>query len=138
MEKKSPLRGKKNNMKIFARFTQLKERYYCKKANSCEMQILGSLFTTDVGCPPELQFMELGFKPEDDYISGQAVTIDLEENVVEIRDESDYDWETDPVFRMPIEQYRKMMSLWKDLCKIKPKEIIITWDGKEITVEGRN
>jgi len=124
-------------MKTFARFSRWGERYDCEKANSREMQILGMFLISEVGCPPNTTFMEVGVNPKIRGIEGQAASIEIVGDVAEMRDVWE-DEETGPVFRIPKDQYLKMMGLWKDLYKVKPKEITVTWDGKEITVEGKN
>jgi len=124
-------------MKSFVRFSKWEELYLCKKASDRETSILGLLLATDVGFRTDNFFTAWLDDPTLTGVSSNATMVDLEEgDIIEIRDMLDD--ETGPVFRIPKDQYLKMMGLWKFLCKVKPKEITVTWDGKEITVEGRN
>ena len=61
----------------------------------------------------------------------------VQEDIVELWDDLD-PHETGQAFRIPKDQYLKMIKLWKELCIAKSKEIFITWDGKEIVVVGNN
>ena len=59
----------------------------------------------------------------------------LDDGTIEIKDLFD---QSDPVFRMPKEEFRKMVLQWQKVVAKRPKEIIITWDGKHIHVEGKD
>ena len=131
-------------MKNFARFSQYRNRYWCEESTNFEMYLIGSLFGTDIGCRID-DFFTKWLEFEYGGAGGNATTVSfyedpetwevLDRNIVEIRDALDE--ENGPVFRMPTKEYKKMVLQWQALCKLKPKEIIITWDGKKITVEGK-
>ena len=112
-------------------------RYWPQKKSHPKMDLIGILFSTDIGCPADRFFIDWLDNPNSWGAGGNATTVDLLKNgTVEIRDVLDK--EQGPVFVMPKEEYRKMVLEWQELCKHRPREIIITWDGKEVTVEGRN
>jgi len=119
-------------------FKWVDERYWCIGADSLEMHNVGSLFSTEIGCPPKKFFVEWIDNPNIYRAHGNIITVDLLEKrtIIEIRNVLDE--EEGPAFRMPKEEYIKMFWLWEAICKKRPREIIIFWDGKEITVEGRN
>jgi len=126
-------------MKSFVRFSKWEDHYSIKDYRGDEYGILGIFFIDDVSCSTIMYnfFTEWLDKPNINRVGGNIITVDLEENdIIEIRNVLDE--EAGPAFRIPKDQYLKMMGLWKDLCKVKPKEITVTWDGKEITVEGKN
>ena len=101
------------------------------------MDLIGTFFATEIRCAQDTYFTEWMGDPDAWGAGGNLITVDaIKDGAVEIRNILDEEW--GPAFIMPKEQYRKMVLEWQELCKQKPKEIIITWDGKEITVEGRN
>ena len=132
-------------MKNFARFSQYRNRYWCEESTNFEMYLIGSFFGTDIGCRTDDFFTKwLSFSNQFGPGGNATVvcfyedekTYRVDRNIVEIRDALDE--ENGPVFRMPTKEYKKMVLQWQALCKLKPKEIIITWNGKKIIVEGRN
>jgi len=110
--------------------------YSCKKSSSHKIGILGLLLSTDIGCRTDRFFTEWLDDPDAWGAGSNATTVDgMKDGTVEIRDVLDDD--EGPAFVMQKEQYRKMVVEWQELCKQRPREIIITWDGKEVTVEGK-
>ncbi|MCK5633033.1 hypothetical protein KAH94_04740 [bacterium] len=125
-------------MKDFIRFGRDEDGYWPIKKSSYNLDLICSLFRTDIRCDQGDFFTRWLDNPMAWGAGGDATEVELSEddpNVVEIKHTL---LEDIPVFRMPKEEYRKMVLQWQALCKIKPKEIIITWDGKCVTVEGRN
>ena len=91
----------------------------------------------DVGCRTDDFFTDWLNNPKLTGVGGNATTVDLKEDgIIEIRNVRNKKARSE--FRIPKKQYLKMMSLWKNLCKVKQKEIIITWNGKKIIVVGNN
>ena len=114
------------------------EIHFDAKSSCPEMSIVGAFLAVDVSCRQHERFTNWIGGGKLFGICGDATSVELtdEGDIIEIRDLLDE--ETGPVFRMPKDQYVKMVHAWQELCKKKPKEIIVTWDGKEIFVEGRD
>lgn len=124
-------------MKDFIRFGWNDSEYWPREKSSSKMDLIGILFATDIRCRKDNFFTDWIDDPDAWGVGADATTVDaMKDGTVEIRDVLDEEW--GPAFVMPKEQYRKMVLDWQELCKQKPKEIIITWDGKEVKVEGRN
>ena len=124
-------------MKKNIRFVLRGSNYYVNDIVGSGCEGLADLFETEIRCQQDTYFTEWLDDPKAWGAAGNIITVDaMKDGAVEIRNMLDE--EQGPAFVMPKEQYRKMVLEWQELCKQKPKEIIITWDGKKITVDGRN
>ena len=125
--------------KEFAVFERTNTRYWWNSKNSPEFGLMAHFFMTDISTRKDIAFTDWLDDPHITGIQGNATIIDLlEDGTIEIRnilDDGDFD---DPVFRMPKEEYRAMVLKWQEIIATRPKEIIITWDGKHIHVEGKD
>ena len=112
--------------------------YFASESSCREAGILGAFLGADLRCTQNTWFTDWIDGGKLYGICSNATTVELtdEGDIIEIRDLLDE--EAGAVFRMPKDQYIKMVHAWQELCKKKPKEIIVTWDGKEISVEGRD
>ena len=84
-------------MKSSVRFSRRENKpYWCDGASSQEMDILGNFLRKSVDCNRITQADK------------------VQEDIVELWDDLD-PHETGPAFRIPNDQYLKMIKLWKEL-----------------------
>jgi len=126
-------------MNDFIRFQFKRSNYYSVEVVGKSIGLLAMFLGTEIRKRVDTSFTDWLDESNIQGIQGNQAIIDLLDNgIIEIRDildDGDFD---DPVFLMPKEEYRKMVLQWQEIVKQRPKEIIVTWDGKEISVEGRS
>jgi hypothetical protein len=121
-------------MKSYVKFA-LKE-YGCysnRTSSSDEMQLLGSLLGSEVGC------YRSGFKvwalaPSNSTFGGNITHLEKDDTAIILS--YDYFLEIDLYFRIPKQAFIDLLDAWEAMCKQDPTEILITYDGKSFTVKG--
>jgi len=113
--------------------------YWWDSKNSPEFDLVAHFLITDISTRKDTPFTDWLDKPHMVSMQGNTAFIELlEDEIVEIRDVlDDFDLD-DPVFRMPKEEFRKMVLQWQKIVANRPKEIVVTWDGEKIRVEGKD
>jgi hypothetical protein len=43
-----------------------------------------------------------------------------------------------PYFSIPKQEFIKLLDAWEKICKQKPKEVLIEWDGSKFTIKTKN
>jgi hypothetical protein len=102
------------------------------------MSILGLFLTDDIGCSPS-PFKEWAFNDNwGDACSGNITSLEKEDNYILLSDL--YSEEAIPtVLRMTRQQYVQVITDWEEkVCKLKPKEVTITYDNNKFVVETKN
>lgn len=112
--------------------------YRCKQTSCEKMYLIGDLFRSEIRSPPPKFFIKWLDNSNNRGAGGNIMEIDLSKNREQIEIRNSLDEEDGPVFKISRNQYIKTFWLWYVQFKKQPKEIVIFWDGKEITVEGRD
>lgn len=124
-------------MKQVVRFV-LGEYGYRRKGKTSDGMILLSMFlTTDYIVFRKFNFIEGWLKnPDQYYISGNMTYSEKKNGIISIGDL----FEKEPIvkFNLSIDKFFKLLRDWEEVAKKHCKEIIITKEGDEVTVEGEN
>jgi hypothetical protein len=121
-----------NYVKIFL----ADDGYYFNTQSNCEkMQLLATFLTSDVGCcwPGFKQWAE-----EEEYpISGGNISyLEKSKDYVVLTYEPTI-FDQSPYFKIPRQAFIDLLTAWEKVCKQKPPQILITYDGQKFTVEGK-
>ena len=112
--------------------------YRYEDASNEEMTILGHFLATDVGYYPS-SFKEWGFNDDwGDSTNGNLTALEKDGNYILLSDL--YSEEKNPVaLRMTRQQYVQVITDWEEkVCKLKPKEVTITYDNDEFVIETKD
>jgi len=115
--------------------------YHLKKYSNQGMFHLAFFLTDDVGCDGVGSFKEWINDPTQIATSSNYSYLEKDEDdpsktIIGCEVEEGEPGEV--VFETTIKQLNYILDRWGQLCKEKPKEIIITRDGDNVTLEGRN
>lgn len=112
--------------------------YIYRDASNIEMTILGHFLVSDIGCGPS-PFKEWAFNDNwGDACSGNITGLEKEDNYILLTDL--YSDEAIPSsLKMTREQYVQVITDWEEkVCKLKPKEVTITYDNDEFIIKTKN
>jgi len=110
-----------------------------KYSEGATIDILGNFLTDDVGCSVGIPiFREFINDPWEKLTSSNYSYIGTIGERVIIGCAMDWGTPDEEVFETTIDELNYVLDRWEELCKQKPKEIIITRDKGKITVEGKN
>ena len=104
--------------------------YSCKNASNIEMCTLGNFLSSEIGCGYPSSFKEWGINDNwGDKKDGNYILLgDL--------------FSEEPIptmLRMTRKQYVQVITDWEEkVCKLKTKEVIITYDNDEFVIETKN
>jgi hypothetical protein len=113
--------------------------YSCKNASNIEMCTLGNFLSSEIGCGYPSSFKEWGINDDwGDETNGNLTALEKDGNSILLSDL--YSEEESPVaLRMTRQQYVKVITDWEEkVCKLKPKEVTITYDNDEFIIETKD
>ena len=113
-------------------------RYSCKDASSIEMCNLGHFLVTDIGCSPS-PFKEWALNDNwGDSCSGNITGLEKEDNYILLTDLYS-DEEIPSTLKMTRQQYVQVITDWEEkVCKLKPKEVTITYDNDQFIMKTKD
>jgi len=103
---------------------------------SDEMILLSMFLTTDYFVYFPGFLMKWLSDPAQDATNANLTYLQKEDGMIVVGDL--YEEEPIIVFQIPIDRFAKFLDDWKKVIDKKPKKIIITKEGDEITVESKN
>ena len=106
-------------------------------ASSIKMEILGCFLASDVSSRPA-SFKEYALNDWEKYTSSNATGLEKENGHILLRDL--YSEEKIPTkLKMSLDQFIKLLDDWEEkVCKLKPKEVTITYDNDKFVIETKN
>ena len=112
--------------------------YRYNDASSTEMTILGHFLITDIGCSPS-PFKEWAFNDNwGDACSGNITGLEKEDNYILLTDLYS-DEEVPSALKLTRKQYVEVITDWEEkVCKLKPKEVTITFQNDEYVIETKD
>jgi hypothetical protein len=109
--------------------------YIYEDSSSIQMDILGSLFKSDLRCPGTSL---------DDWIfddnkglgtSGNLIYLEKEDNYILLSDLYDEDKENPVELKISRQQLAQLIYDWQEkVCKLKPQEVTITYENDTFTL----
>jgi hypothetical protein len=113
------------------------EGYSYINASNITMGNLGIFLTDDVGSRPSV-FKEYVFNDRQQFMSSNATTLEKQNGYILLRDQ--YPEEEIPTnLRMSRDQFIKLLDDWEEkVCKLKPKEVTITYNNYEFVIETKD
>ena len=124
-------------MKNFIIFYRDGDHYYTRRIEGAALSPLASLIGTDVrnhGVRYSLQCTEA----DGVETNADATFIETHDGIMTVGDLLDKHDKSVPKFSLPREQFRNLLLAWEAAVRNKPKEIIITKDGDNVTLETRD
>ena len=113
--------------------------YASQDASNIKICVLGGFLTSDIGYH-SASFKEWGLrnKWKNDETNGNCTFLKKEGNYILLSDL--YSEEAIPtVLKITKEQYKQILTDWEEkVCKLKPKEVTITYDNNKFVVETKN
>lgn len=108
--------------------------YDYKEATSRAMELIGIFLSSNVGCSGS-SFKEFGLNAHEWHTSGNSIYLEKNNNHILLSDL--YDQDKNPVkVSMSVRQYVHLLDVWeKQVCKSRPKEIIIKHENNEFSIE---
>jgi hypothetical protein len=108
--------------------------YSYKGASSIEMDIIGFFLASNVGCYWP-SFRQFALNNHEKNTSGNTIYLEKENGNVLLSDL--YSQEKQPTqVKMSNQQYIALLDDWQEkVCKLKPKEVIITYDNDQFSIE---
>jgi hypothetical protein len=124
-----------NFVKLILRTSPYKIYQY-KSSSDAKMLLLGHFLITDVGCSSTGTYQDWALNdPLDMIMSGNCTYLEKDENFIVLSD-------LHPEVKRPTEakmthqQFVQLLDDWQEkVCKHKPKEVTITYDGNQFTIE---
>jgi hypothetical protein len=120
------------------------ESYDYFDGNSITMDILGCFLATDVGCYwPLFKEWAIADKTASDtkfnYELGANLTyLTEEDNCIYLKDHYALPENANMRLKMTREQFVQLLDDWQEkVCKHKPREVTIIYDGTQFTIETR-
>jgi len=140
------------------RFVLTQYGYFGKEESDDKTQILSTFLSSEVGSSCIEFFLDCARNPNFHSGHGNATFFQKKNDIFSVGDlysreleatedldgeelETDgylYGGEHQTTFDLPVDQFIKLIETWDVLTKQKVKEIFITWDGENISVEGRD
>ena len=111
---------------------------YCSRdASNIEMNILGNFLTDDASYNPTA-FKEYASNNWEKYTSSNATALEKENSYILLTDL--YSEEQAPtVLKMTRQLFVQILTDWEEkVLKLKPKEVIITYDNDQFTIETKD
>lgn len=118
-------------------------RYRYNNASNIEMNILGHLLASDIGCSLRSNKSPT-FK---DWALDDSLGDCLSSNLTRLEKEGNYifltdiysDEEVPTEFKISRQQFAKLFDDWQEkVCKRNPKEVIIKYDNDEFIIETKD
>ena len=112
--------------------------HFYKNASNEKMAILGLFLTSNVGYYPS-SFKEWGINDDwGDETNGNSIALKKENNYILLSDL--YSEEKIPtVLEMTRQQYVQIITDWEEkVCKLMPKDVIITYDNDEFVIKTKD
>jgi hypothetical protein len=108
--------------------------HYCyKDASNITMNILGD-FLSNVGCHRS-SFKDFALNEWEDVTGGNVTSLRKKNGYIYFSDSYSEEKKTTEL-KMSIEQYIQLLDDWQEkVCKHKPKEVTITYDDNQFTIE---
>jgi hypothetical protein len=112
--------------------------YNCKDSSSIDMDILGFFFSSDVRLEKD------SWPTFKDWALDDSLGMGVGGNITFLEKEGDYVYLTDAYslekvpteVKMTRKQFAQLFDDWQEkVCKHMPKEVIITYDGNQFTIE---
>jgi hypothetical protein len=123
-------------MKNFIRIVLKDGSYTFKAADTVEMGILGCFLASDVGCY-SASFKEWALYDQDTLTGGNITDLEKDGDDILLNDQYSEQPDKGPYFRIPKQQFIKLFDEWEKICKEKPQEVLIEWDGKCFAVQAK-
>ena len=113
--------------------------YSYKEASNIEMNILGNFLASDIGCDSSSSFKEWGINDNwGDETNGNITVLKKEGNYILLSDLFSEE-EVPTVLRMTREQYGQVITDWEEkVCKLRPKEVIITYENDQFIMDTKD
>jgi hypothetical protein len=110
------------------------EGYSYINASDIKMGNLGIFLTDDVRFRPSF-YKKYAFNDQQQYMTSNATTLEKQDGYILLRDQ--YPEEEIPTnLKMSRDQFIKLLDDWeKKVCKLKPKEVTITYCNDEFVIE---
>jgi hypothetical protein len=104
------------------------------------MNILGNFFSSDVGCSDQSRPSYRDWALDDSWgmcVSGNITCLEKAGNYIFLTDQ--YSEESQPTeLKISRHKFVQLLDDWqKKVCKHKPKEVTIVYDGTQFTIETR-
>ncbi len=112
-------------------------RYQYEEASNIEMCILGSFLASDVGCYSP-SFRDWIFEDQFYSMEGNITVLEKKGNNIVLSDLFSEQEDGGPYLTIRIDEFLRILIEWKQFCKTKPKEVIITQENGKITLEGKD
>ncbi len=119
----------------YVKFIFIKSHPYIEEADNSKMEILGLFLTNEVD---DTTFWKDWINnPAYEDTTGNLMFVDKKNNKIIIGHLYTEDW-YETVFETTKKQFLEILDRWEELCKQRPREIIITKEGDKVTLEGKN
>jgi hypothetical protein len=110
--------------------------YTARSDTTIEMCILGKFLASDVRSSA-LSFKEWLLDETQTFTGGNITNIEKEGNDVLLNDQYSEQPDGGPYFRIPKREFINLLDEWEKICKEKPQEVLVEWDGKCFVVETK-
>jgi hypothetical protein len=110
--------------------------YSYKGASNTKMGILGLFLIDDVGCSSIGTYLDWALNdPLDMTIRGNCTYLEKSKDLVVLRDLYS-ELQKPTQVKITCQQFVQLLDDWQEkVCKRKPKEVTITYDGNQFTIE---
>ena len=113
--------------------------YSCKNASNIEMCTLGNFLSSEIGCGYPSSFKEWGVNDNwGDETNGNLTILKKDGDYILLGDL----FSEEPIptmLRMTRKQYVQVITDWEEkVCKLRPKEVTITYQYDEFKIETKD
>jgi hypothetical protein len=112
------------------------KHYWCDESDTQEMWILGRFLGDDVGCRKS-GFKEWADKETTEYIGGNITDLERHGDYIILSETYVGPKNPGPFLKVPKQEFIRLLDEWEKICKEKPQEVLITFDGKCFTIETK-
>jgi hypothetical protein len=107
-------------------------RYQYKGSNDVKMDILGIFLATDVGCYSPW-FHEWALDDNQTDTGANYTSLEKEKNYIVLSEDASVG--RGPFYYFHKDEFVKLLEQWEQVCKKKPKEVIITMENETFNIE---
>ena len=106
------------------------------QSDNQQMWILGHFLSSDVGCYWP-SFKKFALENLFNECSGNCTNLEKKEDYILISDQFSEQPDGGPFLKVPKQEFIRLLDEWEKICKQKPQEILITFDGERFTIETK-